>query len=85
MYLEYHSVYPLVRIGTPPPTPSSLPSEPKGGTHSSGGEGVGGSQFGRLCLYSVSPPIPYFTVFPTALHSMVKAEAVQCSPNPCIA
>jgi hypothetical protein len=35
IYLEYHSVCPLVRIGGPP-TPSLA------------GEEVGGSQFGRL-------------------------------------
>ncbi len=50
-YLEYHSVGPLVRIGTPHPlsrkrmcTPTP---EPKGGTLACGWGG-GGSQFGRL-------------------------------------
>jgi hypothetical protein len=43
--LEYHSVCPLVRIGTPTPSPASEcvpPPEPKGGggTHSTAGEGV---------------------------------------------
>ncbi len=46
IYLDYHSVCLLVRIGTPPPHP--LFPEPKGGTHSPAGEGVGGSQLGRL-------------------------------------
>jgi hypothetical protein len=46
VYLEYHSVCPLVRIGTPPPPlpQASVSSpEPKGeeGTHSPAGEGVG--------------------------------------------
>ncbi len=43
IYLEYHSVCSLVRIG-PPPLPvasAPLPPEPKGGTHSPAGEGVG--------------------------------------------
>ena len=55
VYLEYHSVRPLVWIGTPPPPIQSPASEcvpwTKGrGTHSPAGEGVGGggSQFGRL-------------------------------------
>ncbi len=48
IYLEYHSVCPLVRIGTPPfllsPQASlSRPQEPKGGgTHSPAGEWEGG-------------------------------------------
>jgi hypothetical protein len=44
IYLEYHSVCPLVRIGTPSPADECIPPEPKrgGGTHSSGREGVGG-------------------------------------------
>jgi hypothetical protein len=72
IYLEYHSVCPLVRIGTPP-TPSplasvSLPSEPKGGTHWSGGEGVRGPNSDDS-VYS-------------ALYSLVKAGVVQCSPTP---
>jgi hypothetical protein len=43
-YLEYHSVCPLVRIGTHPLFSKcvSLPPESKGGTHSPAGEGVGG-------------------------------------------
>ncbi len=42
IYLEYRSVCPLVRIGTPSPADECVPPEPKrGGTHSSGGEGVG--------------------------------------------
>ncbi len=46
IYLEYHSVCPLVRFGTPPPSLSrkrvcSAPRT-KGGTHSLTGEGVGG-------------------------------------------
>ncbi len=48
-YLEYHSVSPLVRIGTPIPSPASAcvpPPEPKGGgEHSPAGEGVGDSKF----------------------------------------
>ncbi len=51
IYLEYHSVCPLVRIGTLHPhfrkrvcTPTP---EPKGGILAAG-EGVGESQFGRL-------------------------------------
>jgi hypothetical protein len=42
---------PIVRIGTPPPPlPQANVSSPgiKGGTHSPAGEGVGGSQNGRL-------------------------------------
>ncbi len=52
MCLEYHSICPLVRIGTPYPlsckrvfTPSLAPKE---GVHLPAGEGVGESQFGRL-------------------------------------
>ncbi len=46
IYLEYHSVYSLVRIGTPPPSPApqatvSLPGT-KGGTHSPVGAGFEG-------------------------------------------
>jgi hypothetical protein len=49
IYLKYHSVCPLVRIGTPPSVASEfVPPEPKGGTHSPADEGVVGSQFGRL-------------------------------------
>ncbi len=51
MYLEYHSVCPLVGIGTPTPLPQACPTplDPKGeGTHSPVGEGVGESQSGRL-------------------------------------
>jgi hypothetical protein len=62
MFLEFHSVCPLVRIGTPPtPSPPSkcVPPKPKGGTDSPAGEGWGGSQFGRLeslalCLLCVT-------------------------------
>jgi hypothetical protein len=42
MYLEYHSVCPLVGIGT---LPLSLPEPKGGGTNSTGGEGVGESYF----------------------------------------
>ncbi len=58
IYLEYHSVCPLFRIGTPPPplpqasVPPPPPTEPKGagsqGTHSLASEGAGESHFGRL-------------------------------------
>jgi hypothetical protein len=51
----YNSVCPLVRIGTPMHPLSRMgvyppPPQPKGGgrKHSPAGEGVGGSQFGRL-------------------------------------
>jgi hypothetical protein len=56
-YKEYHSVCPLVGIGTLPPplSPASvpLPPERKGGggggeAHSRAGEGLGESQFQRL-------------------------------------
>jgi hypothetical protein len=51
-YLEYRSVYPLVRIGNPPPLSRKriCPPEPErmDGTHSHACEGVGESQFGRL-------------------------------------
>ncbi len=62
IYTEYHSVCPLVRIGSwvlgPPPAPSPASecvvyqtnqptNQPKGG-HSPAGEGVAGSQLGRL-------------------------------------
>jgi hypothetical protein len=42
IYLEYHNVCPLVRIGTPNPSPAIefVPPGTKGG--------MGGSQFGRL-------------------------------------
>ncbi len=50
--LEYHSVCPLVRIGTlPPPLPQASVSPPrtKGGrTHLPAGEGVGEPEFRRL-------------------------------------
>jgi hypothetical protein len=41
IYLEYQRVCPLVRIGTPAPSPKSecVPPEPKRGTHSPAGEG----------------------------------------------
>ncbi len=44
IYLEYFSVYTLVRIGTTHPLSCKWgsPPEPKGGTHSPAGEGVGG-------------------------------------------
>jgi len=49
---EYHSVCPLVLIGTLPnplsPASVPLPPEPGGGAHSPGGEGLGESQFRRL-------------------------------------
>ncbi len=51
-YKEYHSICPLVGIGTPHPSPASEylpPPEPKGGReHSPACEGVGVSQFRRL-------------------------------------
>jgi hypothetical protein len=47
IYKEYHSVSPLVGIGTHPIPLSSLPPEP-GRAHSSAGEGLGESQFRRL-------------------------------------
>ncbi len=50
--IEYHSVCPLVGIGTLPPplSPASvpLPPEPRGGSHSPAGDGLGESQFRRL-------------------------------------
>jgi hypothetical protein len=55
IYLEYHSVCPLVGIGTPPPPPpfplARVPSpgtKGRRGTHLPAGEGVGWSRFGRL-------------------------------------
>jgi hypothetical protein len=55
IYLEHHSVCPLVGIGTPPtPLPqASVPSPPppgpkSGGEHSPAAKGVGESQFRRL-------------------------------------
>jgi hypothetical protein len=50
---KLHIVFPLVGIGTlPPPSPVSVSAPPLiprgGGLHSSAGEGVGESQFGRL-------------------------------------
>jgi hypothetical protein len=53
IFIEYHSVCPLVGIGTlsPPLSPASvpLPPEPKGGgAHSPAGEELGESQFRRL-------------------------------------
>jgi hypothetical protein len=52
---EYHSVCPLVRIGTLPtplsPASVPLPHEPGGGgAQSPAGEGLGESQFRRLCV-----------------------------------
>ncbi len=52
-YIEYHSVCPLVGIGTLPPplSPASLPLPPepgRGGAHSPAGEGLGESKFRRL-------------------------------------
>ena len=53
MWLGYHSVCPVVGIGTPPPPPASLWVSPLGtkggGSHSPACEGVGESQFGLLC------------------------------------
>jgi hypothetical protein len=64
--MEYHSVCPLVGIGTPPPPPlprGSVPLPPPGtkgeGAHSPAGEGVGCPNADdwrksfALCLYSV--------------------------------
>ncbi len=49
IYLEYHSVCPLVRIGTPPPLPqASVPLRGRGGVHSPTCEEVGESRFRRL-------------------------------------
>jgi hypothetical protein len=55
VYLEYQSVCPIVRIGSPPPPPCPLsrkrvcsPLGTKGGGGNKGGEGAGGSQFERL-------------------------------------
>ncbi len=54
IYVEYHNVCPLVRIGNPPHpvSPQRVCPPPLnqmwGGTHSPTGEGVGCSQFGRL-------------------------------------
>ncbi len=53
IYKEYHTVCPLVRIGTPPTllSPASLPLPPepeKRRAHSPAGEGLGESQFRRL-------------------------------------
>jgi hypothetical protein len=45
VYLEYHSLCPLVGIGTP--SPASECASPRG-THSPACEGVGEFQFGRL-------------------------------------
>jgi len=43
IYLEYHSISALVRIGTPTPSPASeCVPPPRVGTHSSAGECVGG-------------------------------------------
>jgi hypothetical protein len=61
VYLEYHSVRPLVWIGTPPPpiqSPASecVPWTNGRGTHSPAGEGVGGVPIrttGEKASYSV--------------------------------
>ncbi len=46
LYLEYHSVCPIVRIGTPPPKiphlSVSFPRNQEGDAHSPAGEGAGG-------------------------------------------
>ncbi len=52
-YIEYHSVCPLVGIGTLPPplSPATVPlprTKGGGGAHSPANEGVGESQFRRL-------------------------------------
>ncbi len=66
IYLEYHNVCPLVRIGTPPPPPLpqasvSLPQNQRGGEDTLAcGWGGGGSQLGRLySVYSVTPKIRF--------------------------
>ncbi len=51
IYKEYHTVCPLVGIGTLPTplSPASVPLPPEaGGGHSPAGEGLGESQFRRL-------------------------------------
>jgi hypothetical protein len=52
LYLEYQSVCPFIRIGSPSPlSPKRVclpPLEPKGGQHLLAGEGAGGSRLGRL-------------------------------------
>ncbi len=72
MYLEYHSVCPVVRIGTPlspaseciPPHP---PPEPKGvGTHPHAGEG-GGVPIRTTCLLCCDGDGVYSRVFPPPL------------------
>jgi hypothetical protein len=68
IYKEYHSVCPLVGIGTLQPrlSPASmpLPPEPKG-AHSPAGEGLGESQFRRLenslALCQLCACRPFFT------------------------
>ncbi len=79
IYLEYHSVCPLFRIGTPSPTAASPagecgPPEPKGATLAWGLGGGGGPNadgwrkslsLGLLCGGQHSPPPPR-TIPPTA-------------------
>ncbi len=66
---EYHSVCPLVGIGTLPtplsPASVPLPPEPGGGAHSPAGEGLGESQFRRLeKKVSTLPTLWYHESYP---------------------
>jgi hypothetical protein len=77
-YLEYHSVCPLVRIGTPStPSPASECARPpgtKGGTYSAAGEAVGGPNSDDwrkglviclLCvLHYLKEPISFINLLP---------------------
>jgi hypothetical protein len=77
-YLEYHSVCPFVRIGTPStPSPASESARPPGtkwGTYSAAGEGLGGPNSDDwrkglviclLCvLYYLKEPISFINLLP---------------------
>ncbi len=63
IYKEYHSVWPLVGIGTLPtplsPASMPLPQNRGGGAHSPAGEGLGESQFLRLEKKLSTPSKPW--------------------------
>ncbi len=90
VHIEYHSVCPLVGIGTLPlPLPQAsvpLPPGTKGGkAHSPRGEGLGESQFRRLEKKPNTLPTLWFCVFlteKTTFKSVVACSQVDGDKDP---
>jgi hypothetical protein len=93
-YLEYHSVCPLVGIGTPPPSPASECAHPPGtqgggGAHSATDEGVGESLFRRLekkiitlstLCAAHSPPPPPTTLLRWRIYPLMQERCSRRGP-----